>query len=61
MCYKCHFRILNHVRSYIDSPDWIKNKVETIYSKITNKCFQYALTVVLNCKKQIINLNLFQK
>ena len=28
--YKCHTMNLNHGRSYIDSPDWIKNKKETI-------------------------------
>ena len=26
--YKCHTMNLNHGRSYIDSPDWIKNKKE---------------------------------
>ena len=28
--YKCHTMNLNHGRSYIDSPDWIKNKKGTI-------------------------------
>ena len=28
--YKCHTMNLNCGRSYIDSPDWIKNKNETI-------------------------------
>ena len=36
--------------SYIDSPDWIKNKNLTInpINKKDNKCFQYAVTVALN-------------
>ena len=36
--------------SYIDSSDWIKNKKATInpIDKKDNKCFQYAVTVVLN-------------
>ena len=36
--------------SYINSPDWIKNK-ETAINLINqkdNKCFQYAVTVALN-------------
>ena len=46
-CYK-----INQTRggSYIDSPDWIKNKKATInpINKKDNKCFQYAVTVALN-------------
>ena len=35
--------------SYIDSPDWIKNKNTTINSiNKKDKCFQYAVTVPLN-------------
>ena len=36
--------------SYIDSPDWIKNKNLTInpINKKDNKRFQYAVTVALN-------------
>ena len=36
--------------SYIDSPDWIKNKKATInpINKKDNKCFQYSVTIVLN-------------
>ena len=35
---------------YIDSPNWIKNKKATTnrINKKDNKCFQYAVTVVLN-------------
>ena len=34
--------------SYINSPDWVKNKKATInpINKKDNKCFQYAITVV---------------
>ena len=40
---------LNRGRSYIDSPEWIKNKKVTINPKNNDdKCFQYALTVALN-------------
>ena len=48
--YKCHKINLNRGGSYIDSPDWIKNKKATInpINKKYNKCFQYVVTVVLN-------------
>ena len=48
--YKCHIRNQNRGGSYIDSPDWIKNKQATInlISKKDNKCFRYAVTVALN-------------
>ena len=41
---------LSRGRSYIDSPEWLKNKKPTI-NPINNdddKCFQHVLTVVLN-------------
>ena len=35
--------------SYINSPDWIKKKKETINPKNTDdKCFQHAANVALN-------------
>ena len=35
--------------SYIDSPNWLKNKKSTINQKNNdNRCFQYAVTAVLN-------------
>ena len=35
--------------SYIDVPEWLKNKKATVNSKNNDdNCFQYALTVVLN-------------
>ena len=32
--------------SYIYSPDWIKKKKKIL--SIKNKCFQYAVTIILN-------------
>ena len=48
--YKCHKIKPNCGGSYIDSPDWIKNKEATInaISRKDDKCFQYAVTVALN-------------
>ena len=50
MYHKCHKINPNRGGSYIDSPDWIKNKKATInpINKNDNKCFQYAITVALN-------------
>ena len=53
--YKCHKINPNRGRSYIDSPDWMKNKQTNkktinLINKKDNKCFQYAVTVVLNNK-----------
>ena len=47
--YKRHKINLNHGGSYVDSPDWIKNKKTTInpINKKDNQCFQYAVTVAL--------------
>ena len=47
--YKCHKINLNHGGSYVDSPDWIKNKKITInpINKKDSQCFQYAVTVAL--------------
>ena len=43
---------LNRGGSYIDSPEWIKNKKATINpNNNDNKRFQYALTVALNYEK----------
>ena len=48
--YKCHKINSNLGGSYVDSPDWIKNKKATInpINKKDNKCFQYVVTVALN-------------
>ena len=43
---------INRGGSYIDSPKWIKNKKSTINPKNNDyKCFQYAVTLVLNLDK----------
>ena len=47
--YKLHKISLNRGGSYVDSPEWLKNKKATINPKNNDeKCFQYALTVALN-------------
>ena len=43
---------LNRGGSYIDSPQWLKNKKSTINPKNNDhKCFQYAVTLALNVDK----------
>ena len=43
---------LSRGKSYIDSPEWVKNKKATINPKNNDdKCFRYALTVALNHKQ----------
>ena len=50
--YILHKISLNRGRSYIDSPDWIKNKKATINPKNKdNECFKYAITTALNYGK----------
>ena len=48
--YHLHKISLNIGSSYIESPEWIKNKGVTINPKINknNNCFQYAITAGLN-------------
>ena len=48
--YHLHKICLNRGSSYIESPEWIKNKRVTINPKNTkdNNCFQYAITAALN-------------
>ena len=55
--YKLHKISLNRSGSYIDSPEWVKNKTTTINpkNKKDDKCFQYAIAVALNY--QIIKNN----
>ena len=50
---RCHKIHPNCDGSYIDSPDWIKNKKSIINSinKNNNKSYQYAVTVALNYEK----------
>ena len=42
--YMCHQIKLNCGRSYIDSPDWIKNRKIYLKNPVNhdNKCYQYA-------------------
>ena len=43
---------MNRGGSYIDSPEWLKNKGPTINLKNKdNECFKYAITVALNHEK----------
>ena len=43
---------LNRTGSYIDSPEWLKDKRATINPKnIDDECFKYAITVALNHEK----------
>ena len=50
--YQSHKISLNRGGSYIDSPEWLKNKKATINPKTNDdKCFQYAIKVTLNHDK----------
>ena len=51
MYYKYHKINLICGRSYIDPPNWIKNKKGTINPINKNKCFQCGATRALNHKK----------
>ena len=43
---------LNRRKSYIDFPEWLKNKKATINPENNDgKCFQYARTLALSYKK----------
>ena len=54
--YHLHKISLNRGSSYIESPEWVKNKGVTINPKNKdNKCFQYVITAALN--HQNINHN----
>ena len=48
--YKCHKINQDRGGSYVDSPNWMKNKKPTInpINEKDNKCFQYAVTVTLH-------------
>ena len=45
--YKFHQISFKRVGSYIDSPDWIKNKkgIKNSINEKDNECFQYTITV----------------
>ena len=53
MYYRCPKIKLNRSESYIDSPDWIKNKKATInpVNKRDNRCSEYAITFILNLNR----------
>ena len=61
--HKCHKINPNHGGSYIDSPDWIKNKKATInpINKRDNKCFQHVVTAALNHEETIKDLQRITK
>ena len=48
--YHLHKISLNRGSSYIESPEWITNKIVTVNPKNTKNinCFQYAITAALN-------------
>ena len=52
MYYQCHKINLNQGGSYVDSPDWIKYKkpITNPTNKKDKKCFQYAVTGLVNDK-----------
>ena len=56
--YKIHKKTLNRGGSYIDSPEWLKNKKAIINLKNINddKCFQYTVNVALNHQNNKNNL-----
>ena len=50
--YKCNKINFNNGRSSINTWDWIKNEKTRINSNNNNKkCFQYAVTIALNQKR----------
>ena len=49
LSYSFHKISLKRAKSYIKSPEWVKNKRATVNPKNKdNKCFQYSITVALN-------------
>ena len=48
LCYKLHKLCLNRGGSYINFPEWLKNKKDDNSKNNDNNCFQYALSVALN-------------
>ena len=48
--YSLHKTRLRRGKSYIESPEWLRNKRAAInrQNKDDNNCFQYAITVALN-------------
>ena len=57
LCYNCHKISLNRSGSYIDSPKWLKGKKVTTNPKNNDdKCLKYAITVALNHKNIVKDL-----
>ena len=65
--HKLHKTSLNRSGSYIDSPEWLKNKKATInpINKKDDKCFQYVwhrrikiIKILINNHKEYQKLNL---
>ena len=53
---------MNRGGSYIDSPEWLKNKRATINPQNKdNECFKYAIKVALNHEKNKKTLKEYQK
>ena len=51
---------INKGGSYIDSPKWLKDKKSTINPKNNDdKCFQYAVTLVLSLDKRVFKIKPF--
>ena len=60
--YECHRISRSRSGSYIDSPDWIKNKKVTISPKNNEeKCFQHAVTVAFNHESIVKDLQRISK
>ena len=65
--YKLHKISLNRGSSYIDSPEWLKNKKATINpkNKKDDNCFQFAIAIALhyqqinNHPEEIYNIKTF--
>ena len=65
--YKLHKINLNRGSSYIDSPEWLKNKKATINpkNKKDDNCFQFAIAIALhyqqinNHPEEIYNIKTF--
>ena len=50
--YSLHKISLNRGASYIDSPEWLKNKKTTINPKNKdNECLKHAIIAALNCEQ----------
>ena len=60
--YILHRISLNRDGSYVDSPEWLKNKRATIIPKNKDsECFKYAIAVALNHEIVKKSLKEFQK